>query len=293
MPSFRLRSGNGFSDRGPVNRNPSTAAIGIEWNTAMGNQSIQSVAETNMLTIQTPEGVAFSLHLAGPATRFLAWLIDFAIIMAIAHILRLVIGILNIVSQDIASALYILAYFCLSIGYGILMEWRWRGQTPGKRTMRLRVMDAQGLHLQFSQIVIRNLLRFVDSLPFLYMVGGLACLFTSRAQRLGDMAANTIVVWTRETVEPDLDQVLAGKYNSFRDYPHIGARLRQRVSPTEAEVALQALLRRDELAPLARVELFKDLAEYFKTIAAFDQEATEGLSDEQYIRNIVDILYRA
>ena len=251
------------------------------------------ISGTNTLTIRTPEGVAFSLHLAGPVARFLAWLIDFAIIMAIGYISRLFIGILNIISQDVATALDIFAYFCISIGYGLLMEWRWRGQTPGKRTMRLRVMDAQGLHLQFSQIVIRNLLRFVDSLPGLYLVGGLACLFTSRAQRLGDMAANTIVVWTKETTEPDLDQVLSDKYNSFREYPHIGARLRQKVSPAEAEIALQALLRRDELDPPARIELFRDIASHFKSVVTFDPESTEGLSDEQYIRNIVDILYRA
>ncbi len=259
----------------------------------MRHPSTKPIAGTNSLTIQTPEGVAFSLHLAGPVTRFLAWIIDFAIIIAIAYISNLLIGILNIISQDVANALYILAYFFISIGYGIIMEWRWRGQTPGKRTMRLRVMDARGLHLRFSQVVIRNLLRFIDSLPGLYMVGGLACLFTSRAQRLGDMAADTIVVWTRGISEPDLDQVLSGKYNSFRDYPHIGARLRQKTSPAEAEIALQALLRRDELDPLARIELFKDIASYFKTLVKFDREATEGLSDEQYIRNVVDVLYRA
>ncbi|MCP4350199.1 MAG: RDD family protein [Desulfobacterales bacterium] len=248
--------------------------------------------KTNTLTIITPEGIAFSLHLAGPVTRFLAWLIDFAIIMAIIYINRLVIGILNIISHDLATALSIFAYFFVSVGYGIVMEWYWHGQTLGKRTMRLRVMDGQGLHLQFSQIVIRNLLRFVDSLPGLYLVGGIACLFTTRAQRLGDMAANTIVVWTREAAEPDLDQILSDKYNSFRNYPHIGARLRQRVSPAEADIALQALLRRDELDPIARIELFRGISSYFRTIAKFDQEATEGLSDEQYIRNVVDILYR-
>ncbi|MCP4104718.1 MAG: RDD family protein [Desulfobacteraceae bacterium] len=248
--------------------------------------------KTNTLTIITPEGIAFSLHLAGPVTRFLAWLIDFAVIMAIIYINRMIILILNIISPDIATALSILAYFCVSVGYGIIMEWYWHGQTLGKRTMRLRVMDGQGLHLQFSQIVIRNLLRFIDSLPGLYLVGGIACLFTTRAQRLGDMAANTIVVWTRGSAEPDLDQILSDKYNSFRDYPHIGARLRQRVSPAEADIALQAILRRDELDPIARIELFRDISSYFKTIVKFDQEATEGLSDEQYIRNVVDILYR-
>ncbi len=77
--------------------------------------------------------------------------------------------------------------------------------------MRLRVTDVHGLQLQFSQVVIRNLLRFVDSLPALYLVGGAACLINRRAQRLGDFAANTIVVWNPRVDEPNLDQLLGGK----------------------------------------------------------------------------------
>lgn len=246
----------------------------------------------NKLTIRTPEGIAFSLDLAGPVIRFLAWLIDFAAIMAITQICRMAIGFLNLVSVDVASAAEIVMLFTVSIGYGIIMEWYWRGQTLGKRIMLLRVMDAQGLRLQFGQIVIRNLLRFVDCLPAAYLFGGLACLVTAKSQRLGDMAANTIVIWTRKASEPDLAKILSDKYNSFREYPHLGARLRQRVSPEEADIALQSVLRRDELDPLARIELFRDVAAHFKKIVDFDQEATDGLSDEQYVRNVVDILFR-
>src|SRR2546428_4892968 len=157
------------------------------------------------------------------------------------------LGFLGLISLDFARAVLVLAVFVIQIGYGIVCEWFWRGQTIGKRLLRLRVMDAQGLRLQFSQIVIRNLLRFVDLLPAFYLVGGIACLISRRAQRLGDFAANTIVVRNPKVKEPDLDQLLAGKYNSLRQYTHLSARLRQRVSPTEARVALQALLRRDEL----------------------------------------------
>ena len=55
--------------------------------------------------------------------------------------------------------------FAISVGYAIFTEWFWRGQTVGKRLLRLRVIEEQGLRLQFSQIVTRNLLRFVDMLP--------------------------------------------------------------------------------------------------------------------------------
>jgi uncharacterized RDD family membrane protein YckC len=248
--------------------------------------------KTNILSIETPEGIRFSLRLAGPITRFMAWSLDFFCIVAITRILNVIVGTLSVVSHDLASAFSILVYFVTSIGYGMTMEYFWRGQTIGKRLFRLRVMDEQGLSLQFHQVAIRNLLRFVDSLPLFYLVGGLACLITRNAQRLGDMAANTIVVWSPNIPEPDLDQVLMDKYNSFREYPHLEARLRQRVSPHEAGVAFQSLLRRDQLNPVARVELFRDMASHFKAIIPFPQEAVDGISDEQYIRNVVDTLFR-
>ncbi len=183
-------------------------------------------------------------------------------------------------------------FFIVSIGYGILTEWYWRGQTLGKRLLRLRVLDAHGLRLQFSQVVIRNLLRFIDSLPALYLVGGVICLFNRRAQRLGDFAANTVVVWNPPIAEPDLNQLLKGKYNSFREYPHLEARLRQHVSPFEAQIAVQSMLRRDELEPQARIALFRELSAYFQTLVTFPPEATDGISDEQYVRNVIETLFR-
>ncbi len=277
----------GLQDRDRLRSQATTKSVRIR-NVKRGDL----MNRTNTLTIRTPEGIVFSLRLAGPVTRFLAWLIDFASIMALTLIIRILLGLLGVISQDVASAVSILAAFLLSVGYSILMEWCWRGQTIGKRVFRLRVMDARGLRLKFSQIVIRNLLRSVDSLPGFYMVGGLACLFSQQAQRLGDLAANTIVIWTPRIPEPDMDQVLTDKYNSFRDYPHLNARLRQRVSPHEAGIALQALLRRDELDPQARVDLFREIASHFRKIVAFPQEATDGISDERYVRNVTDILFR-
>jgi hypothetical protein len=159
--------------------------------------------------------------------------------------------------------------------------------------MRLRVVDAQGLRLQFSQIAIRNFLRFVDCLPLFYLVGGIACVVNRRSQRLGDLAANTLVIHIPIVTQPDLDQLLTDKYNSLREYPHLVARLRQMVSPEEAALALQAILRRDQFEPSSRVELFQDLATHFKPKVRFSREATDGVTDEQYVRNLVDVLYRS
>jgi len=249
-------------------------------------------SRTNTLIIKTPEGIEFSLPLAGPITRFLAWAVDFGTILAIISILNVVLGILGIISRDLAVAANIIGFFVVSIGYGILTEWYWNGQTLGKRLLRLRVMDEQGLRLQFSQIVIRNLLRFIDSLPALYLIGGLVCLFNQRAQRLGDFAANTIVILSPRIFEPDLNQLLEGKYNSFREYPHLEARLRQHITPAEAQIAVQSIIRRDELESQARIELFRVLTSYFQTVVTFPQEATDGISDEQYVRNVVEALFR-
>jgi uncharacterized RDD family membrane protein YckC len=249
--------------------------------------------KTNALFIRTPEGIVFSQTLAGPVTRFFAWLIDQFCIQVAMSLAGILIAILGVVSFNLASALYVIGYFVVSIGYGIFFEWTWRGQTVGKRLFRLRVVDVEGMRLQFNQIVVRNLLRFVDALPAFYFIGGVTCWLNSKCQRLGDIAANTVVVRAPRLSEPDLDQLLAGKFNSLRQYPQLAARLRQQVAAAEADVALQALLRREEFDPAARVELFAELAAHFRTKTEFPAEATDGVADEQFLRNVVDVLYRA
>ena len=249
-------------------------------------------ARANTLDIRLPEGVVFSLPLAGPATRFLAWLVDLFGTVAALIAVNTAVRLLFIFSPDAAAGVTILLSFAIPIFYGILFEGFWRGQTPGKRLLRLRVMDARGLRLDLRQVIIRNLLRAVDSLPFLYLVGGAACFFTARAQRLGDLAADTVVVRAERPAVPDLAQITAGKYNTLRDYPVLAARLRQRVPPVEAGLALQALLRRNALDPEARVELFGRLAGRFRTAGPLPEDLTLDLTDEQLVRNVVDVLFQ-
>jgi uncharacterized RDD family membrane protein YckC len=244
------------------------------------------------LKIRTPEGVVFSYRLAGPITRSLAWGIDFVIIMVIMFGAQTGLAFLHAISPDFGGAVAALLFFGLSIGYGMVLEWLWRGQTVGKRLLRLRVLDATGLRLQFHQFLLRNLLRAVDIMPAFYMVGGLTSLLNRRAQRLGDLAAGTVVVHSPTYAEPNLEQLLAGKFNSLRNSPHLAARLRQRVSPDEARLALTALLRRESYDPDARIALFAELAAHFKELVAFPAEDVDALPDEQYVRNVVDILFR-
>jgi uncharacterized RDD family membrane protein YckC len=234
------------------------------------------------------------LFLAGPLTRFLAWFVDLCCCAAATIALILVISFSPLMfAPGLAAAILTLAGFAIWFGYGIVMEWFWRGRTIGKMCLGLRVMDEHGLALSFPQVLIRNLLRFVDFLPGGYIADGLVCVLTRRIQRLGDLAAGTVVVRTRRARRPDLQKVLGDKYNSFRAYPHLEARLRQQVLPQAARVALTSLMRREQLEPAARLDVYRQVADYFRAIVQFPDAATEGLSDEQYVRNVVDSLFRS
>ena len=243
------------------------------------------------LTIETPEGVRFSYELATPAVRALAWSVDAGAIGVASYAAAKAAEVGNFLSQDLAKALGIALYFAISMAYGIVLEWRWRGQTLGKRLFGLRVIDAQGLRLQFPQIAVRNLLRFVDALPLLYLVGGAAAFLNRRGQRLGDLAANTVVARERGRREPDLEQIAPAKYNSLLAWPHLAARLRSRAQPEAVGLAVRAVARRDGYRPAARVELFRELAAYFRSLAPFPEAAVEGLTDEQYVRSALRVIY--
>lgn len=244
------------------------------------------------LRIRTPEGVEFSMPLAGPLSRALAYLVDLSVLLVGMALLSLVMGLLRLISADVSQALLVLSVFLFPILYGVGCEWLWRGQTLGKRLLHLRVVDAEGLRLRPSQVILRNLLRAVDFLPLFYLVGGATCLLSPRGQRLGDIAARTVVVRVPTLPNPDLEPVLGTRFNSLRSHPHLAARLRQSIGPEEAAIALQALTRRENFLPEERVQLFASIATHFRTLVPFPPETDESLTDEQFVRNVVDILYR-
>jgi uncharacterized RDD family membrane protein YckC len=246
----------------------------------------------NSFTIRTAEGISFTQHVAGPITRFLAFSVDLAAIALISQLLGQFVLITSIFNPDVALAVRTVSYFAVSIGYSILLEWIWRGQTLGKRVLNIRVIDADGYRLRPAQIVIRNLLRVVDLLPALYAVGGVFCLVSKKYQRIGDFAANTIVVYVAPEPIPNLELLFSGNYNSLRNHMHLAAQLRKVIAPEEARLALEAITRRAELEPNSRLELFRELAQHLRSIVVFPEESLEGLTDEQYVRNIVDLVYR-
>jgi uncharacterized RDD family membrane protein YckC len=230
--------------------------------------------------------------LASPIIRMLAWVVDMLVISVVSWILRVVVGLVFFVSTDFAVALWFIISFIVTVGYGICFEWLWNGQTFGKRLLRLRVVDEGGLSLHFGQIVVRNLLRFVDQLPLLYFVGGTVALLNSRAQRLGDLAAGTIVMRQPRIGSPDVEQIGGGKYNSFGLHPYLEARLCSLITPHEASLAVSALMRRNEFDDDARLKVFLEFAEYFHSLVKFPPEVTDDISDEQFVRNVVCSVYK-
>ena len=251
----------------------------------------QQDTDFQVLAISTPEGVRFRIPLAGPAARFLAWFMDALVInsafAASAKVLRSVQGL----NQDLTFAAVIILYFLLNIGYPIAMEWMWRGQSIGKKLFALRVIDAGGKRLEFTQILLRNVLRFVDCLPVFYLIGGISMILSARGQRLGDLVANTVVIRQRKLALPEFRETKnSEQFNSLLIHPHLSARLRQNAPAALAHLAMEAILRRDELTAEARINVFRALAEQFKHLVKFPDETLAGLADERYVRNCLQII---
>ncbi len=255
------------------------------------NASTPSKAPPGYLVIHTGEGVSFSLELASPIERMLAWLIDQLIIVTLLLLLGTLFSFFAILSEGLSTALIVLAAFLVTSGYSLFMEARGNGRTPGKRLLKIRVVDAGGLPLSFSQVVVRNLLRFVDGLPLAYLIGGTAMLLSPRLARLGDLAAGTAVCRESRSVRVIPPEVLGGKFNSLRNHPRLCATLQREITSAEAHLLLEALSRRDELGDLERVRLYERIADHLTGIIDFPPELRSSLSSEALIRGCVDVLF--
>src|SRR6056297_719135 len=172
--------------------------------------------------VVTPENIGFKHLLAGPFRRLPAYLLDFAIstggfllvvffIIVVGGFLGITLG--NTIFPAFAAAGMLVTYFAISWFYGVYFETYFNGRTPGKWAMGLRVISADGHPIHGKQALLRNLLRVADLgpgttlaaldadnpvfavLPISTGVIGLTVMLCSRRlQRLGDLAAGTIVV---------------------------------------------------------------------------------------------------
>jgi uncharacterized RDD family membrane protein YckC len=141
------------------------------------------------IDIPTPEGLELHLTLAGFASRFIARGIDFSLQV----ILILLLLVLTIVVGGVATAIFIVASFAVLYFYNVLFEVLAQGRTPGKRVTHLRVVLEQGTPVDLPASLVRNLLRLIDELLF-GLPALISILLTRHNQRLGDLAAGTLVI---------------------------------------------------------------------------------------------------
>ena len=217
--------------------------------------------------VSTPENIEISYVPAGMGTRFLAALLDsliLAVLLLGILITGLVVGVatagLGETVNWLIFALIVLLMFVTLFGYYIFFETVWRGQSPGKRLMGLRVMRDDGLPLGFTGSVIRNLIRFFDLLPLAYGFGIVAMFFNRRWKRLGDMAAGTIVIREPQPLPPQVLQLpvhpdLPGVREGFA-----ATQLRERFTSREYELIREYLQRYYSLSPTAQDRLGRSLA---------------------------------
>lgn len=160
--------------------------------------------------IETPQNVELIRPLAGMGTRLFAGLIDqllFVLVLVFLYIFIALFYATNPIQYmrtmyEVNSLLFsflILLFFTIYWGYYMFFEFFWNGQSIGKRYMKIRVVKQEGGAVEFSEIAIRNLIRVVDGLMF-YLVAGASMFFSERVQRLGDLAAGTVVVSEQEPV---------------------------------------------------------------------------------------------
>jgi uncharacterized RDD family membrane protein YckC len=146
-------------------------------------------------SITTPEGVELNLRLAGPVPRACAWAIDLAIRSVI--MIALFVGLTPL--GGVGFGAFLIAVFLLEWFYPALCEVYLDGATPGKKSMGLRVVNDDGTPVQMAAAMIRNLLRAADFLPVLYGVGLVSMLVNREFKRLGDLVAQTVVIYRDES----------------------------------------------------------------------------------------------
>jgi uncharacterized RDD family membrane protein YckC len=142
------------------------------------------------LRIATPEGITVDLVLAGVGSRFTAALIDLTFKLLLVLAAFIAGGLIG----DFGVALYSVTSFVIYFGYDVAFEVLANGRTPGKRWTGLRVLRDDGRPVDLLSSCIRNVIRLIDGLPLSYLPAMVSILVTRRNQRLGDLAAATIVV---------------------------------------------------------------------------------------------------
>ena len=157
------------------------------------------------LRLRTPEGAQLTLVPAGIMPRLVAFSLDMAIRIAVYIVAGILLGIFS----SISAGVMLILVFVLEWFYPVVFEVYMHGQTPGKRTMDLVVVHSDGSPVTVNGSIVRNLLRTADMFPVFYLAAFITMLCNRRFQRLGDLAADTLVVHLDQARRPDVTVTVA------------------------------------------------------------------------------------
>lgn len=163
----------------------------------------------DQLNIDTPELVSIEMPIAGIGSRFIAILVDhliwgvgLTVLMILFTITGAALHFASRISENWLVGIFLLIVFLMLWGYFALFEAFNNGRTPGKQIAKIHVIHRSGRAISFVEALARNLVRFIDYMPSFYAVGVFTIFLSKQSQRLGDMAAGTLVVRDREIDTP-------------------------------------------------------------------------------------------
>ena len=210
------------------------------------------------ITIPTPEGVALELTLAGLGSRAVAGALDLLFKgLAVGVLLVFLLGLFGAEGALVLVPAIGLTLLLFDVGFETLGG----GRTPGKAISGLRVVRSSGRRVDLTASMIRNVLRLVDGMTLSYLPTIVSIAVTARNQRLGDLAADTIVIRDRRGIDREQPR-FAGAPAARAEPVHAAAGASWDVSAVPAEdlVTVRAFLeRRNGLAREARARLAAQL----------------------------------
>jgi uncharacterized RDD family membrane protein YckC len=153
------------------------------------------------LQINTTQNVNLDYKIVGVGERIIAFLIDGFILYLYAVLVQLIGEAIGYIFQDSWTQIGLVGLIFLpAMCYSLVMHSLFNGRTVGKMLLRMRVVRVDGTPVHWSHFMVRWVLRLVDIWLFFGSVGILAILFTDKKQRLGDVAAGTVVISTKDKI---------------------------------------------------------------------------------------------
>ncbi|CCQ52735.1 RDD family protein [Crocosphaera watsonii] len=248
----------------------------------------------NQFKIETPESVELEFTLAGIGNSVYAFVIDMIVLGLIITILLIIAAFflfnIPIISslfgiEEEQVSLWILAIqffiiFATYVGYFVLFETLWQGETPGKRFVKIRVIQDNGRPITLQQATLRALFRPVDDLFFL---GLLFVILGKREKRIGDWVAGTLIIQEAKG-KKGTDLTVSQEAENLTKYLQNNTDL-SRLLPEDFATLRRYLQRRDEMFTEARMELARKLAYQVKDIIGL-QEIPEGTTSNLFLEAV-------